>query len=85
MSEMKLRSEENLDSDEGLKTEAGAANLSPIDPFEEGEHTLFRSDRHQQDDLKGSATIKMTQNKVLPRNESLIEILSYEWKGSRGR
>ena len=54
MSAMKLRSEKNLDSDEGLKTEAGAAILSPTDPFEEGEHTQIRPDRHHQDDLKGS-------------------------------
>ena len=25
-----------------------------------------------------------SEHKVLPRNKSFIEILSYEWKGSRG-
>ena len=26
-----------------------------------------------------------SEHKVIPRNKSFIEILSYEWKGSRGR
>ena len=47
---MKLRSEKNLDGAEGRNTEAGAANVTPTEPFEEGELTLFRPDhRHQED------------------------------------
>ena len=33
---MKLKSEKNRDGDEGLDAEAGAANVTPTDPFEEG-------------------------------------------------
>ena len=49
---MKLRSEKNLDGDEGWDAEAGAANVTPTDPFEEGEQTLIRTDHHHREDLE---------------------------------
>ena len=44
VSGMKLRSERNIDGDEGRNAEAGAAKVTPTDAFEEGEQTLIRSD-----------------------------------------
>ena len=40
VSGMKLRSEKNLNGDEGGSAEAGPASGKPKDPFEEGEQTL---------------------------------------------
>ena len=34
---MKLRSEKNLDGEKGRNAEAGAANVTPLDSFDEGE------------------------------------------------
>ena len=50
VSGMKLGSEKNLDGDEGRNAEAGAANVTPTEPFEEGEQTLIRLDYHHQED-----------------------------------
>ena len=49
---MKLRSEKNLDGDEGRDAEAGAANVTPTGPFEEEEQTLIRTDHHRPEDLE---------------------------------
>ena len=46
----KLRSDKNLDGDEGRNAEAGLANITPMEPFEEGEQTLIRPDHHHQED-----------------------------------
>ena len=54
VSGMKLRSEKNLNGEEGQNAEAGAANMTPTDPFEEGEQTLIRPDRHHHEELEGS-------------------------------
>ena len=50
VSEMKLRSEKNLDGGEGRNAEAGAMKMTPTEPFEEGEQRLIRPDRHHQKD-----------------------------------
>ena len=50
VSGVKLRSEKNRDSDEEWDAEAGAANLTPTDPFEEGEQTPIRPDQHHRED-----------------------------------
>ena len=47
---MKLRSEKNRDGGEERDTEAGAAKVTPTDPFEEGEQTLIRPDHHHHED-----------------------------------
>ena len=41
-----MRSEKHRDGEEGRDVEAGAANVTPHDPFEEGEQTLFRPDHN---------------------------------------
>ena len=50
VSGMKLRSEKNRDGGEERDTEAGAAKVTPTDPFEEGEQTLIRPDHHHHED-----------------------------------
>ena len=52
VSGMKLRSEKNLNDDEGGSGEARPASETPRDPFEEGEQTLTRPDYHHHADLK---------------------------------
>ena len=47
---MKLRSEKNRDGDEERDAEAGETNVTPSDPFEEGEQTLIRTDHHHRVD-----------------------------------
>ena len=49
---MKLRSERNIDGDEGRNTKAGAANVTPTDAFEEGEQTLIRPNHRHHEDLE---------------------------------
>ena len=49
---MKLRSEKNLDGNQGRSGETGQASETLTDPFEEGEHTLIRPDYHYYADLE---------------------------------
>ena len=46
VSGMKLRSDKNVNGDEGRSGEAESASETPTDPFEEGEQTLTRPDYH---------------------------------------
>ena len=50
---MKLRSENNLDGDEWRNAGAGAASVTPTDPFEEWRQTLIRPDCHHHEGLEG--------------------------------
>ena len=50
VSGMKLKSEKNLNGDEGRNAEAGAANVTPTESFEEGDQTLTRPDNRPQQD-----------------------------------
>ena len=52
VSGMKLRSEKNLDGNQGRSGETGQASETLTDPFEEGEHTLIRPDYHYYADLE---------------------------------
>ena len=49
---MKLRSEKNLDGNQGQSNETGRASETLMDPFEEGEQTLIRPDYHHHADLE---------------------------------
>ena len=49
-----MRTKKNLDGEEGRNAEAGAANMTPTDPLEEGEQTLIGPDCHHHEDLEGS-------------------------------
>ena len=52
VSKMKLRSEKNLDGDQGRSAEAGPASETLVDPFDEGEQTLIRPDFEPSEDLE---------------------------------
>ena len=52
VSEMKLRSEKNLDGDQGRSAKVGPANETLVDPFDEGERTLIRPDFEPSEDLE---------------------------------
>ena len=52
VSGMKLRSEKNLDGNQGRSGEIGQASVTLTDPFEEGEQTLIRPDYHHHADLE---------------------------------
>ena len=49
---MKLGKKKDRYFDEGRDAEAGAANMTPIDPFDEGEQTVIRPDRHHREVLE---------------------------------
>ena len=52
VSGMKLRSEKNLDGNQGQSGETGRASETLTDPFEEGKQTLIRPDYHHHADLE---------------------------------
>ena len=52
VSEMKLRSEKNLDGDQGRSAEAGPASETLVYTFDEGERTLIRPDFEPSEDLE---------------------------------
>ena len=52
VSEMKLRSEKNLDGDQGRSAQAGLASETLVDPFDEGKRTLIRPDFEPDEDLE---------------------------------
>ena len=52
VSGMKLRSEKNLDGNQGQSSETEWARETLMDPFEEGEQTLIRPDYHHHADLE---------------------------------
>ena len=52
VSGMELRSEKNLDGNQGRSVETGKASETLTDPFEEGEQTLIRTDRHHHAELE---------------------------------
>ena len=59
VSEMKLRSEKNLDGDQGWSAEAGPASETLVDPFDEGERTLIRPDFEPSEDLEREEVERM--------------------------
>ena len=52
VSGMKLRSEKNIDGNQGRSGETRQASVTLTDPFEEGEQTLIRPDYHHHADLE---------------------------------
>ena len=90
VSEMKLRSEKNLDGDQGRSAEAGPAVETLVDPFDEGKRTLIRPDFEPSEDL-GRAEVEGTEeaserSEVEPREEMLFrgmpksETKSHKWR-----
>ena len=90
VSEMKLRSEINLDGDQGRSAEAGPASETLVDPFDEGERILIRPDFEPSEDL-GRAEVEGTEevserSEVEPREEMLfrgmakLETKNHKWR-----
>ena len=90
VNEMKLRSEKNLDGNQGWSAEAGPASETLVDPFDEGERTLIRPDFEPSEDL-GRAEVEGTEevserSEVEPREEVLFrgmsksETKSHKWR-----
>ena len=90
VSEMKLRSEKNLDGNQGRSAEAGPANETLMDPFEEGERTLIRPDFEPSEDLEREEVERTEEaserSEVEPREELLFrgmsksETKSHKWR-----
>ena len=97
VSGMELRSEKNLNGDEGRSAEAGPASGTPTDPFEKGEQTLTRPNYHHHADLEepgedfGREEVERTEeaserSEVEPREELLFKRTSKsETKSNRWR
>ena len=90
VSEMKLRSEKNLDGDQGRSAEDGPASEALVDPFDEGERMHIRPDFEPSEDL-GRAEVERTEeaserSEVEPREEVLFrgmfkfETKSHNWR-----
>ena len=78
--EMKLRSERNLDGDQGRSAEAGPASEALVGPFDEMERTLIRPDFEPSEDL-GRAEVERTEeasehSEVEPRVKVLFRGMS---------
>ena len=68
VSEMKLRSEKNLDGEQGRSAEAGPASETLVDPFDEGERTLIRPDCEPSEDLSGRKLKGWRRPRSVPRS-----------------
>ena len=87
---MKLRSEKNLDGDQGWSAEAGPASETLVDPFDEGERTLIRPDFEPIEDLEREEVERTEdaseRSEVEPREEVLFrgmsksETKSHKWR-----
>ena len=80
VSEMKLRSEKNLDGDQRRSAEAGTASETLVDPFDEGEQTLIRPDFEPSEDLEREEVERTEEtserSEVEPREEVLFKGMS---------
>ena len=90
VSEMKLRSEKNLDGNQGRSAEARPASETLVDPFDEGERTLIRPD-FEPDEVLEREEVERTEEtserpevkpreEVLNRGMSKSETKSYKWR-----
>ena len=90
VSGMKLRSEKNLDSNQGRSVEAGPASGTLVDPFDERERPLIRPDLEPDEDLEREEVERTEEaserSEVGPREEVLYrgmsksETKSYKWR-----
>ena len=87
---MKLRSEKNLDGDQGRSAEVGPASETLVDPFDEGERTLIRPDFEPSDDLEREEVERTEEtserSEAKPREEVFFRgMLNSETKSQRWR
>ena len=90
VSGMKLRSEKNLDDNQGRSVEAGPAGEALMGPFDEGEQTLNRPDFEAGEDLEREEVERTEESsersEVEPREEVLFrgmsksETKSHKWR-----
>ena len=77
---MKLRSEKNLDGDQGRSAEAGPDSETLVDPFEEGKRRLIRPDFEPSEDLEPEEVERTEEtserSEVEPREEVLFRGMS---------
>ena len=90
VSEMKLRSEKNLDGDQRRSAEAGTASETLVEPFDEGERTLIRPDFEPREDLEreevDGTEETSERSEVEPQEEVLFKGMSkLETKSHRSR
>ena len=80
MNGMKLRSEKNLDGNQGRSAEAGQASEALVEPFDEGERTLIRPDFEPSEDLEREEVERTEEaserSEVEPREEMLFRGMS---------
>ena len=90
VSEMKLKSEKNLDGDQRRGAEVGPTSEALVDPFDEGEQTLIRPDFEPSEDLEREEVERTEEaserSEVEPREEVLFrgmsksELKSHKWR-----
>ena len=90
VSEMKLKSEKNLDGDQGRSSEARPASETLVDPFDEGKRTLIRPDFEPSEDLKREEDERTEEtserSEAEPRDEVLFRgMYKSETKSQRWR
>ena len=91
VSEMRLRSEKNLDGDQRQSAETGTASETLVDPFDEEEQTLIRPDFEPSEDLEREEVERTEEtserSEIEPREEVLFkgmsksETKSHRWRG----
>ena len=85
VSEMRLRSEKNLDGDQRRSAEAETASETLVDPFDEGEQTLIRPDFEPSEDLEREEVERTEETsereEVLFKGMSKSETKSHKWRG----
>ena len=87
---VKLRSEKNLDVNQGRSAEAAPASEALVDPFDEGERTLIRPDFEPSEDIEREEVERTEEaserSDVEPREEVLFrgmsksETKSHRWR-----
>ena len=77
---MKLRSDKNLDGNQGRSAETGPAKETFMDPFDEGEQTLIRPDFEPGEDFEREEVERTEEaserSEVEPREEVLFRGIS---------
>ena len=80
VTEMKLRSEKNLDGNQGRSAEVKPASETLVDPFDEGERTLLRPDFEPDEDPEREEVERTEEtserSEVEPREEALYRGMS---------
>ena len=82
VSEMKLRSEINLDGDQRQSAEAGTASETLVDSFDERERTLIRPDFEPSEDLEREEVERTEETSE--RSEDGGDLGAFRGRAARG-